>query len=72
MFDDPGHVSFIERTTDGESRWHTIGSLEGIAIIVVVHTYDDQGRNEVIRIISARKASKHERKLYAEALQKDT
>ncbi len=72
VFDDPVHVSFIERVTGGESRWHTIGSVGGIAMLVVVHTYDEQGRSEVIRIISARKASKRERKLYAEALQNDT
>ena len=72
VFDDPSNVSFIERITHGEGRWQTIGSVGGIAVIVVVHTYQEQGRNEVIRIISARKASKHERKLYAEALQDQT
>ena len=72
MFDDPGHVSFFDRVADGESRWHAIGSVGGIAVIVVIHVYDEQGRNEVIRIVSARKASKRERKLYAEALHSDT
>jgi uncharacterized DUF497 family protein len=72
VFDDPSNVSFIERIRDGEGRWQTIDSVGGIAMIVVVHTYHEQGRNEVIRIVSARKASKQERKLYAEALQDHT
>jgi uncharacterized DUF497 family protein len=67
IFDDPLCVTFIERESSGEERWHAIGSLEGIIIIVVVHTYHDDGSDEVIRIISARRATRHERKLYGKA-----
>ncbi len=43
----------------GESRWKIIGKVYGV-IISVIYTV----RNEAIRIISARRASKKERKEY--------
>jgi uncharacterized protein len=67
VFDDPFCVTFIERESGGEERWHAIGSIEGIIVIVVVHTYREDGSEEVIRIISARRATQHERMLYAKA-----
>lgn len=72
VFEDPHHLSFVERVTDGEPRWHAIGSIAGIVTIVVVHTYEEQGSDELIRIISARKASRRERELYGKALQRQT
>ena len=48
----------------GEVRDISIGLLEGIAVLVVVHT-DRQG---VCRIISARQARKDERARYEKAL----
>ncbi len=68
VFDDPFCVTFVERVTDGEERWHAIGSIENVIILVVVHTYRVEGSDEVIRIISARPATRHERKLYGEAI----
>lgn len=67
IFDDPRCISFAERVSDGEERWHAIGSIENIIVIVVVHTYREEVSDEVIRIISARRATRHERKLYAQA-----
>jgi len=67
IFDDPGCVTFIERTIDGEPRWHAIGFAEGLILLVVVHTYREAGTDEHIRIISARQATRHERKLYEAA-----
>ena len=46
--------------------WHAIGSIENIIVIDVVHTYREEASDEVIRIISARRATRHERKLYAQ------
>jgi uncharacterized DUF497 family protein len=66
-FEDPFCVSFIERVKDGEERWRAIGMIEDIVVLVVVHTYRLQGGDEFIRIISARRATSHERKLYDEA-----
>jgi uncharacterized DUF497 family protein len=66
VWDDPLHVVFPERVVDGEERWHAIGEVDGIALIVVVHTYRDRDGEEVIRIIGARRATRHERRIYEE------
>ncbi len=55
----------------GEQRWHAIGSVSlnstDPAVIVVVHVYrEDYYGEEIIRIISARSAEKHERRRYPE------
>ncbi len=68
VFDDPHCISFVERVIDGEARWYAIGSIENITVIVVIHTYREEASDEVIRIISARRATRHERKLYAQAI----
>ncbi len=68
VFDDPFCVSFVERVTGGEERWHAIGSVEHVIVLVVVHTYRMEKADEVIRIISARPATRRERKLYAETV----
>jgi uncharacterized DUF497 family protein len=68
VFDDPCCVTFVERVTDGEERWHAIGSIENIIVLVVVHTYRLEGSDEVVRIISARPATRRERRLYAQAI----
>ena len=68
VFEDPHCISFVERVSNGEERWHAIGSIENIIVIVVVHTYREEALDEVIRIISARRATRHERKLYAQAI----
>jgi len=67
-FDDPCCVTFVERVTHGEERWHAIGSIEDVIVLVVVHTYREAASEEVIRIISARAATRRERKLYAQAI----
>jgi uncharacterized DUF497 family protein len=66
VFDDPLCVTFVERVVAGEQRWHAIGMVEGIVVLVVVHTYCQDESQETIRIVSARRATKHERRLYAE------
>jgi uncharacterized DUF497 family protein len=68
VLDDPCCVTFVERVTDGEERWHAIGSIEGIILLVVVHTYREESSDEIVRIISARPATHRERKLYAQAI----
>ena len=64
IFDDPLHVSRLERIVDGEERWQTIGVVGGVLLLLVAHTWEDSGKEAVIRIISARKANAHERKRY--------
>ena len=68
MFDDPLHVSRQDRVESGEQRWQTIGMVGGIALLLLAHTWieSDDG-TEHLRIISARRASKLERKIYEES-----
>ena len=68
VFEDPYCITFVERVADEEERWHAIGSVEQIIILLVVHTYGAESSEEVVRIISARPATRRERKLYAQAV----
>lgn len=69
VFDDPNLLDFIERIEDGEERWNAIGYAAGsLLFLTVVHTYMEKAGEPVARIISARRASRSERKLYAEAI----
>lgn len=60
VFDDPLQLTKFDRVVNGEERWHTIGSIGGLSVILVVHLIDSQN----IRIISARRATKRERQSY--------
>ncbi len=64
IFDDPRQLLIWDRVIDGEQRWQTIGSAGGVLLLLVVHTMDGQSEDEVFRLISARKAEKHERRWY--------
>ena len=66
VFSDPLHVSVQDRIVDSEQRWRTMGQVGGLIIIVVIHTYIEKNGQEIIRIISARKATKQEGKHYEE------
>lgn len=58
-------VTFLDdRIEYGEQRMISIGQVDGILLLTVVHT----GRNEKIRIISARRANGLERKRYEEEI----
>jgi uncharacterized DUF497 family protein len=49
----------------GEQRFRTTGVVRGIGLLVVIHTVDNEGRDdELIRMISARRPEPHERKAY--------
>ena len=67
IFDDPFCVTFVERIEGGEERWHGIGAIECLVLLVVVHTYRETKSEQIIRIISARQATRHERNLYEAA-----
>jgi len=64
VFEDPVAVSYVERVVDGEERWHTIGLVAGLVVLLVVHTVEEENGEEKIRIISARKAAYGELALY--------
>jgi hypothetical protein len=65
VFDDPLHVSVLdERFGYFEERWITIGSTRKQRIIVAANLYFDDEGDLVVRIISAREATTHERRQY--------
>lgn len=66
VFDDPFHVSVQDREVDGEARWQTIGMVGGVHVLLVAHTVDEEA--EVVRILSARKATRRERSIYAQGI----
>ena len=69
VFDDPLALNRRDRIEDGEQRWQILGVIEeGILLLLVVFVYRDAGDTERIRIISARKATKRERKSYEETI----
>ncbi|TWB22400.1 hypothetical protein FBZ89_10320 [Nitrospirillum amazonense] len=67
-FDDPFVLTRQDRIEGGELRWQTLGVVTGHLLLLVAHTLweeDDQGHAiEVIRIISARRATRTERRQY--------
>lgn len=64
IFEAPMRTALDMREAYGETRWNGIGLL-GNRIVVVVFTERGEA---TIRIISLRKALKHERKKFEEAL----
>ena len=64
IFAGPSSPELDLRSDYGEDRWTIIGLL-GSRVVVVTFTF---GSGELIRIISLRKASKHERKKFEEEI----
>jgi uncharacterized protein len=68
VFRDPRHLTVPDQFIGGEQRWHTFGLSGGLLILMVSHTIRDEdadGRSvEIVRVISARRATPHERNLY--------
>lgn len=52
---------FDEVHSDDEDRYITIGEINGVAVVLMV-VYTERG--DAIRLISARKATKQERRMY--------
>ncbi|MGA9055448.1 MAG: BrnT family toxin [Terriglobia bacterium] len=67
VFDDP-HALFEPDRGDefGELRWHAVGLIEDVAVVLVAHTIREEGGDEIVRMISARQATRQERKRYEE------
>jgi hypothetical protein len=64
VFADPHHLSLVDRTIEEEERWQTLGRIDGGIVVLVAHTYREEEGDEVVRIISARKATPKERSWY--------
>lgn len=63
VFGDPLALSVHDRIECGEQRWQTVGLVGGCLLVLVAYTVH-VGDEEVIRIISARRADRKERKRY--------
>jgi len=66
VFADPLCAIFPDRFVDGEQRWHAIGTVGSSTILVVIHVYPEEDKDDRIRIIGARRATPHEIRRYAE------
>jgi uncharacterized protein len=65
VFDDPYHLASQDREVEGEPRWQSIGMVNGIHMILVAHTVDEH--DDLVRILSARKATRRERNIYGQS-----
>ena len=64
IFDDPLYISFLDAEHSAEEERHiTIGMSNKVRLLMAAHTE----RKKMVRIISARKATKNEEKFYNEA-----
>jgi uncharacterized DUF497 family protein len=68
VFDDPLQLSAQDREVNGEERWQTIGMAGDVLLLLVAHTFEDEDEEEVVRIISARKANGLERRRYEDGI----
>ncbi len=64
VFEDPFQINIMDRIENGEERWQTLGMVGNVVLLLVAHTFAEQENEEVVRIISARKATRKERQKY--------
>jgi uncharacterized DUF497 family protein len=66
IFDDQNLLSFYDEkhSSQEETRWLSIGMTQKALMCVVIHLYKEEGDEDCIRIISARKADPDEEKQY--------
>ena len=64
IFKDPFLLSKQDRFENGEYRWQALGVINGETVLLVAHTSYFDDIIEVIRIISARKATSQEKREY--------
>jgi len=64
VFEDPFQINIMDRIENGEERWQTLGMVGNVVLLLVAHTFAEQEDEELVRIISARKATRKERQKY--------
>ena len=65
VFDDPLHLSILDNRFEYfEERWITVGQSAKRRLLVVVNLFFDRDLEEVVRIVSAREATKNEQRHY--------
>lgn len=69
IFEDPMVLSIWENTYRAEERWVSLGMAADHRTLIVVHTWRvDDIDGEIVRLISARRATAHERRQYEEGI----
>ncbi|MGA2144260.1 MAG: BrnT family toxin [Bryobacteraceae bacterium] len=72
LFDDPYALFEQDRTDEtGETRWRAVGMAGALILLLVVHTIREEDQEEVIRLISARRATRKERNRYEQTRAQD-
>jgi uncharacterized DUF497 family protein len=67
VFEDPFALTQRDPFSEDEERWVTLGIINHTSVLFVVHTWFEHHEEEIVRIISARPATRRERKQYEEA-----
>jgi len=68
IFSDSLQLSILDDAGESEERWITLGCTKAQKLRLVVHTYMVYHDQQItIRIISVRRATRHEQKQYKEA-----
>ena len=68
VFEDPIHLSIQDRHEHSDERWQTLSMVDEVVLLLVAHTVVED--EELIRIISARKATRKEKQIYEQAYKK--
>ena len=72
VFNDPHVLTTRERVVEGEQRWQTIGVVENtLLVLLVAHTWEEHRGEELMRLISARRATRKEQNLYEQNRKQD-
>jgi uncharacterized DUF497 family protein len=64
VFEDPYALFEQDRGETGELRWQALGLVGDVTVLLVAHTVREESADEVIRLISARRATRKERNRY--------
>ena len=65
-FSDPFCLTISDTEDAVGQRYWTIGRVETLTVVLVVHTTRHEDGEEIFRIISARRATRKERRIYEE------
>lgn len=63
VFSDPLALIRMDRGTHEEERWQIIGKVSKTLLVLVIYIVCDEN-TEIYRLLSARKVTTHERKVY--------
>lgn len=73
IFEDPYALFDYDRTDEaGELRWQALGLAGGVVVLLVAHVIRSEGEDEVIRLISARRATRKEHHRYEQTRAQDS